>query len=1032
MRHFKLIFYLIFFSILFLVVIKLEPELSNKSDDGTSRVNELFKHSEKMRLESNLEFQINEWLSRLVKLAKKDEIRVFNNFNLPEEINKSLPEGDICLVKALVNNGFITKEVTLKGHFDRSLAETFIAFEKFKAAPELGTSERSEYMDLLAKGNTQFCELIGEQTMALDVLVRRSSRMSLFVSDKSYKGFYWDKIRSNKNENIFIFANFNLTNVNEKFPFKSFISLHRDNTSFLNAFYLENKNELVIDFRLRSVLDKGMKEWLKEELSKDRKNFRIISRFGKTFCLGITSEIFKARPLFLINEGDNQLKHSGALKNAILGLLIMLIVFWCVEHFIFNRGPRLKIEGVLILAFLLGILMPFFIARSVYLSVMKENSDTERLKVERQTHSALTSLDTGMQLFHSNIYHRCKTIMKDPKVYKAMLREEKMDFPDADIKDTDIKGAYDLNIQRIGSGTNSYLKNSIVEHITNIAIEPFVLKDFSIEDRSDRTEEWKKRVLLGKINTFLLNGPRDFMRFYDKQKQRTTTKETTGNMQTFALLELHRLALVESIPDSKMHPIFSSGSFSKVKNIKKSIIFSEAEKLLKTVVGQKRVFEMLNNYNSINWFRNSVGYVHFTHFPIYVDKHIRYFAGIGWDELSTDPMYLFRRLRAFDEFYQGKSHSERGAAETERTPMTIQTFSGVLRESIVADPDRFDDSLRKLLNDCSKNRMVIKKTVEENNKEGEPPAYYEVIPGKYLKIFNYGAKQDLTYLVEKVKRQTRLFNFWLIIFILIAVFSSRGISKSFVNPLQHLLWGMKRVDENDLQVKLMANREDEFGALSRAFNMMVGRLREKDTLGKYVSSSILELTKSPELIRDAMKGKEEDVTILFADLQGFKAYQDTNSSEKVEKLLEYSLGLFFKELETSEGEIDKVIGEKVLIKFFHRNSSKKKAVIEAVSFAQALLSKFKFEEITPVFGINSGKVISGIIGTPAVRMDYTVIGDPVNVAARLCQLGVNWNEKIVISGASLKSVKSKYSYERLKVSKVKGKKQEVEVFALKG
>jgi adenylate cyclase len=241
---------------------------------------------------------------------------------------------------------------------------------------------------------------------------------------------------------------------------------------------------------------------------------------------------------------------------------------------------------------------------------------------------------------------------------------------------------------------------------------------------------------------------------------------------------------------------------------------------------------------------------------------------------------------------------------------------------------------------------------------------------------------------------------------------------------------MSRIDQNDYKVRLKTSREDEFGSLSIAFNRMAKRLQEKDLLDKYVSQSVKKLTSEPELFARAQQGSEEWVTILFADLIGFKQLQENSSDKEIQTAIEIGLSFFFEEAEKNGGEVDKVIGEKVLITFRHDILGDEKAALAAIAVARKIAGQFEeVDGLIPYFGINSGRVIAGIIGTPSVRMDYTVIGDPVNVAARLCSVASSTENTVVISGITREILsKQKLSFEKLAVKNVKGKKQEVEAF----
>jgi len=241
---------------------------------------------------------------------------------------------------------------------------------------------------------------------------------------------------------------------------------------------------------------------------------------------------------------------------------------------------------------------------------------------------------------------------------------------------------------------------------------------------------------------------------------------------------------------------------------------------------------------------------------------------------------------------------------------------------------------------------------------------------------------------------------------------------------------MSRINNNEYDIRLEVTQDDEFGVLATSFNKMAKSLEERDTLGQYVSESVLKLAKNSKQFEEAKLGKEANYTVLFSDLTGFKRIQNDGTANEIEEVIMHSLGVFFSNAKIFEGEIDKVMAEKILITFSHEKLGEKQAAKSAIELAKAVLSEFdSIEGLKPVFGINSGKVISGIVGTPSVRMDYTVIGDTVNIAARLCSLAQKKSRTIIISDSTMKLLPDKYNLDKLGSNKIKGKQQEVDAYS---
>lgn len=243
---------------------------------------------------------------------------------------------------------------------------------------------------------------------------------------------------------------------------------------------------------------------------------------------------------------------------------------------------------------------------------------------------------------------------------------------------------------------------------------------------------------------------------------------------------------------------------------------------------------------------------------------------------------------------------------------------------------------------------------------------------------------------------------------------------------------MEQIKQNKFSTRLKVERQDEFGMLNSSFNNMAKSLEEKDTLGHYVSESVLRISQNNEDFEKAKRGSISEYTILFATLTGFEEFRNSSTRDKIENKMRKCLEILFSQTLNFNGEVDKIMGDKILITFSHAKLGAKTAVESAIQLAESAIIQFEtIKNIRPAFGINSGTVISGIIGTPTVRMDYTVIGDPVNVASRLCSLAEKNKHDIIISGVAKQHLVDTKNFVKLNISKVRGKKQEVEAYTIK-
>ncbi len=124
----------------------------------------------------------------------------------------------------------------------------------------------------------------------------------------------------------------------------------------------------------------------------------------------------------------------------------------------------------------------------------------------------------------------------------------------------------------------------------------------------------------------------------------------------------------------------------------------------------------------------------------------------------------------------------------------------------------------------------------------------------------------------------------------------------------------------------------------------------------------------------------EECTLFFSDVRGFTAFSEANPPDRVIRFLNHLVALQVEVIHRYDGDVDKMIGDAVFARF-HGPGRERNAVAAAIGIQQAL-AKIRMPRGVGI-GIYSGEVIEGGIG-PESRQDFTVIGDSVNIASRLC------------------------------------------------
>ena len=308
--------------------------------------------------------------------------------------------------------------------------------------------------------------------------------------------------------------------------------------------------------------------------------------------------------------------------------------------------------------------------------------------------------------------------------------------------------------------------------------------------------------------------------------------------------------------------------------------------------------------------------------------------------------------------------------------------------------------------------------------------------GKTLGTVHVGISLDF---ISRQIRQEALYvggiSLGMIIFC-ISVAAWLGIG--FSRPIAELVEATNEIGKGNYQRKITLIRKDELGDLATAFNYMSRELSMKswvqETFGRYVSPEILQLIMgNPE--KSWLKGTRNEASILFTDIRGFTSFSETRDPERVVDVLNEYFSIATENILAHGGYVDKFIGDAVLGVFgvpVTSSDHAEKAVRAAFSMQQELQSRAKGgnELLAKIgIGINSGVVVSGNIGS-SVKMEYTVIGDSVNVASRLNSLagpGV-----IIMSRSTYEQVKDIVTVEPLPPQMVKGKSEPIEIFSLTG
>jgi adenylate cyclase len=234
----------------------------------------------------------------------------------------------------------------------------------------------------------------------------------------------------------------------------------------------------------------------------------------------------------------------------------------------------------------------------------------------------------------------------------------------------------------------------------------------------------------------------------------------------------------------------------------------------------------------------------------------------------------------------------------------------------------------------------------------------------------------------------------------VGLFAISVASRSIAEPIAAVRRGMERIEQGDLDASVTVDDGSEVGLLEAGFNRMAADLRERehmrDLFGRHVGREVAQAA----LERDGdvqLGGEMRDVGVVFVDIIGSTSLAARRSPTEVVALLNDFFRLVVETVEEQGGWVNKFEGDAALC-VFGAPTARPDTACDALRAARTL--REKLTEVLPAvdagIGVSAGPAVAGNVGTEQ-RFEYTVIGDPVNEAARLCELAKRRPERLLAS-----------------------------------
>lgn len=324
------------------------------------------------------------------------------------------------------------------------------------------------------------------------------------------------------------------------------------------------------------------------------------------------------------------------------------------------------------------------------------------------------------------------------------------------------------------------------------------------------------------------------------------------------------------------------------------------------------------------------------------------------------------------------------------------------------------------------------------NQGKEYLASFQALEGSALTVLSHAEADRVFEAVRRIERQ----NLYLMGAVLASAFLLVFLfARTLSVPIVRLARATGAVGQGDYTVRIHPSTRDEIGQLTHSFLQMTRGLQEreriKEAFGKFVSPDIAERALRGEI---KLGGERKTGTVFFSDLRNFTALSEKRQPEEVVDFLNRYFTVMVDCIQTTGGMVDKFIGDAIMAHWGTLDSSESDtadAVRAALLMRKALmeLNQDFVSEGVPTLrfgcGINTGPVIAGQIGSEK-RLEYTVIGDTVNLASRIEYLNKLFGTDILISSYSMERVKGQFKAVEMPALRIKGKSEPETVYAILG
>ena len=277
-----------------------------------------------------------------------------------------------------------------------------------------------------------------------------------------------------------------------------------------------------------------------------------------------------------------------------------------------------------------------------------------------------------------------------------------------------------------------------------------------------------------------------------------------------------------------------------------------------------------------------------------------------------------------------------------------------------------------------------------------------------------------------------------VVTIMAVAISAYFITRSLLGPIRNLSQAMGKVAQGDLSERVPVTSNDEVGELTGQFNNMVEGLRERErfreTFGRYVDESVAATILKREG-EGVLAGETREATVLFTDIAGFTTIAEHLAPDALVAALNEYLETVLEPIRAHGGVVNTFIGDGLFASFNMPLACENHAcaAVRAAIEIQRAVGGRTFGDMAASFatriGISTGHVIGGSVGAGR-RLTFTLLGDTVNLAARLEQLNKDYGTRILVSNSTREACGDQFVFRDLGSVAVRGRSDAAIVFSV--